>query len=137
PLAQNGSMAPASHTTAPAGIARAPYWCSQCGNLIGVGAQNGGLYVYDSALTLVANYTPGGAAISTTPRADPQGNWWSFGTDSGYVYEVQYHSNQAVMTYANRYGPMAQIGSSVQVDYCHNNKWICVYAGAVNNTTYL
>jgi len=135
-LSLNGTMTLAPPKSVGSAIARAPYWCGQCGNLIGVGAQNGALYLFDSVLNSVASYAPGGSAITTTPQADAAGNWY-FGTNSGYVYEVQYHSGQAAITYANRYGPMAQIESSVQVGYCHGNSWICVYAGALNNTAYL
>ena len=60
-----------------------------------------------------------------------------FGADDGYVYEAQVAAGQAVAIYGNRYGPMAQFGSSVQVGDCKNNTWICAYLGAVDTNAYL
>jgi hypothetical protein len=147
-LASNGSMTIARTTSIPAVIARAPYWCTQCGDLIGVGAQKGGaqngLHVFDSMLNPYASPTARSAPISTTPQADTGGNYWYFGADDGYVYEAQVAAGQPVTIYGNRYGPMAQLpvlqpafGSSVQVGDCKNNTWICVYLGASNGNTYL
>jgi hypothetical protein len=135
PLAANGFMGiPLSRLTPPVG--KAPYWCTQCGDLIGVGSQNG-LYVFDSSLNLYATPPAGSASISTTPQAESAGNYWFYGADDGYVYEAQVAAGQPVTIYANRYGPMAQFGSSVQVGDCKNNTWICAYLGALDTNTYL
>jgi hypothetical protein len=133
-LAANGQMSSLRSASVSSGIREAPYWCTQCGNLIGVGTQNG-LYVLDAALNLYAVPQAGSAPISTAPQADGDGNWY-FGADDGYVYEAQVQSGQPVTTRAS-FGPMSQIGSSVQIGDCHNNSWICVYLGAVNSGAYL
>jgi hypothetical protein len=134
-ISGNGTMTLPATRSIGSVIAAAPYWCAQCGGLIGVGAQDG-LHLFSSGLNPIATYSPGGVATNTTPQADGTGNWY-FGTIGGYVYEVQYKVGQAAMTFANSYGPMAQIGSSVQVGSCNGGAWICVYAGALNNRAYL
>ena len=134
PVGTNGRFGPLDSASVTGSIADAPYWCTLCGNLIGVGTSNG-LYVLDSALNLYASPSGGSPRISTVPQADGAGNWY-FGADDGYVYLAQVQSGQPVMT-RNRFGPMSQIGSSVQVDDCNGSTWICVYAGAVNHNTYL
>ena len=133
-IALNGSPTLVYQSSIPAGIGDAPYWCTQCGNFIGVGGQNGQLYVFDSVLSLIATYTGPSARINTTPQADGAGNWY-FGADDGFVYEVQVQPGQPLMTFADKYGPMAQVGSSVQVGGCSTG--ICVYLGGFNRTTYL
>jgi hypothetical protein len=135
-IAANGSMTLA-RSTAPLGpVANAPYWCAQCGDLIGVGTQNG-LYVFDSALNTYASPIPGSASISTTPQADSSGNFWFFGADDGYVYEAQVAGGRPVMLYAHPYGPMTQFGSSVQVGDCKSSTWICLYLGGLDTNAYL
>ena len=131
-IALNGSMTLASTRPVPAGITDAPYWCTQCGNLIGVGAQDGGLYLFDSLLNIFASY-PGSSAISTTPGADGAGTWY-FGSDDGFVHEVQVQPGPTIAQ-VNTYGPMARVGSSVQVGGCPVG--ICVYLGALDNNAYL
>ena len=129
----NGSTQLLGSRQLPAGIADAPYWCgSPCGNLLGVGAQNGGLYLFDSSLNLVASYTGTGSAINTRPAADGAGNWY-FGADDGYVREVQVRAGQLVQV--KRYGPMGQVGSAVEVGACATG--ICVYLGSLNRNLYL
>ena len=135
-IAADGTMTLARSTPALGAIANAPYWCTQCGDLIGVGTQNG-LDVFDSALNQFATLSSGSPSISTTPQADSGGNYWYFGADNGYVYEAQVAAGLPVMIYANRFGPMAQFGSSVQVGDCKNNTWICVYLGALDTNAYL
>ena len=135
PLSSNGTMGvPLSRSTPP--VAKAPYWCTQCGDLIGVGTQNG-MYVFDSMLNQYAYPAPNSASISTTPQADSSGNFWYFGADDGYVYEAQVAAGQPVMLYAHPYGPMAQFGSSVQVGDCKSRTWICLYLGALDTNAYL
>jgi hypothetical protein len=136
-IAADGSMTLArSSPQALGAIARAPYWCVQCGDLIGVGSQNG-LYVFDSSLNLYATPPAGSASISTTPQAESAGHYWFYGADDGYVYEAQVAAGQPVTIYSNKYGRMAQFGSSVQVGDCKNNTWICAYLGALDTNTYL
>jgi hypothetical protein len=135
-IAGDGTMTLARSTAALGAVANAPYWCTQCGDLIGVGTQNG-LYVFDSSLNLFAVPSAGSAPISTTPQAESGGRYWYFGADDGYVYEAQVAAGLPVMIYANRFGPMAQFGSSVQVGDCKNNTWICVYLGALDTNAYL
>ena len=113
------------------GIADAPYWCGPC-NLFGVGAQNGGLYLFNSSLNPVASYAGTGSAINTTPAVDGAGDWY-FGADDGYVHEVQNQAGQMVQV--NRYGGMGKVGSSVEVGGCATG--ICVYLGTLGNRLYL
>ena len=133
PVGTNGRFGPLDSATVTGSISDAPYWCTLCGNRIGVGTSSG-LYVLDSALNLYAAPSAGSPRISTVPQADGAGNWY-FGADDGYVYLAQVQSAQSVTR--NRFGPMSQIGSSVQVDDCNGSTWICVYAGAVNHNAYL
>lgn len=134
-LTSSGFMGPAlSRSTPP--VAKAPYWCTQCGDLIGVGTQ-GGLYVFDSLLNQFATPSAGSGSISTTPQADSSGKFWYFGADDGYVYEAQVSAGQTVTLFAKRLGPMAQFGSSVQVGDCKNRAWICLYLGALDRKAYL
>lgn len=126
-IASDGSMSLSLTASVPAGISDAPYWCTQCGGLIGAGALNGGLYVFDQSLSLVGNYMAG-SPIRTTPGADGGGNWY-FGADDGYVHEIQLWGGQG--TQVNTYGGLGQVGSSVQVGGCSIG--ICVYLGALDN----
>jgi hypothetical protein len=116
-------------------IADAPYWC-QCpiGNLIGIGATNGTLYLRDTGLGAVASYA-GGSAIHTTPGADAAGNWF-FGADDGSLYEVQLRSGQATLAFAVAFASAgAPIRSSPVVGGCSTG--ICVYMGSTNGHAYL
>ena len=131
-LGSNGLPALKGSTPVPAGIADAPDWCAICGNQIGVGARDGGLYVYDSGLNLLTSISTG-SPISTSPAVDGSGNWY-VGTDDGYVHEVQNQSGQGLVQ-LNRYGPMAQFGSSAVVGACPVG--ICIYAAARNGNRYL
>jgi hypothetical protein len=136
-------LGPLDSASVTGSISDAPYWCTLCGNLIGVGT-SAGLYVLDSLLNIYADPSAGSPHISTVPQADSAGNWY-FGADDGYVYIAQMQPKEpvppvqplmTVMT-RNRFGPMSQIGSSVQVDDCNGTSWTCVYAGAVNHNAYL
>jgi hypothetical protein len=135
-LAANGGMSPAGMASIPAAITAAPYWCTQCGSVIGVGGRDGGLYLFDSAAIPYATYPAGGAPISTSPAADPAGDWF-FGADDGFLYEVQVQTGQPLMTLARTYGAgaMGRIGSSVQVDACSTG--ICAYLGSLAGRAYL
>jgi hypothetical protein len=120
-------------------IAGAPYWCSQCPgrNLIGVGAQDGGLYLFDSSLNPFASSPAGGFPISTTPTADSAGNWY-FATDNGYLHELQIQSG--MLNEVDSYGFMGRIGSSPQLGSCQLGRQIgiCVYMGSSSkNTAYM
>ena len=130
------NMTLVSSTSVPAGISAAPYWCHCPGstNVIGVGGQDGALYLLDTSLNSYATYPAGGASISTSPGADSAGDWY-FGADDGYLNEVQVQTLQPVMTLAWKYGSMGQIGSSVQVGTC--SVGICIYMGSLNRRAYL
>ena len=132
-LASDGDTSVGPSRSIGSGIGGAPYWCSQCGNLIGVGGRNGGLYLFDSSLNPYASFA-GPAPISTAPGADGGGNWY-YGADDGYVYEVQVLVATQTMSLATRYGPMATVGSSVQVGGCPSG--ICVYLGGLDNNAYM
>lgn len=132
-ISTSGGMTLANSISVPGGITDAPYWCTQCGNLVGVGARNGGLYLFDSSLNPFATPYVVAAPIRTTPSADGAGTWY-FGADDGYVHEVQVQAGP-VMTQVTSYGVMGQAGSSVQVGGCSIG--ICVYLGAVDSNLYL
>jgi hypothetical protein len=129
-LDSSGAMTGTS-TTVPAGISSAPYWCSVCGNLFGVGAQNGALYVFDSALTRTSYAT--GSPINTSPSTDLAGNWY-VGSDDGFVHELQLQGGQGLVQ-VRTYGQMARFGSSPQLGTCTGG--ICIYLGAENGNVYL
>lgn len=134
-IATGGGMSIAATGGVPAGIGGAPFWC-QCpgtSGLIGVGGDNGTLYVFDTTMTTYATYS-GGSAIRTTPGADGAGNWY-FAADDGRLYEVQKTVGGA-MTLAVRYGSQGSpIGSSPVVGPCQVG--ICVYFGSTNSNAYL
>lgn len=134
-IATGGGMSIAASGGVPAGISGAPFWC-QCpgtSGLIGVGGDNGNLYVFDTSMTTYATYS-GGSAIHTTPGADGAGNWY-FAADDGRLYEVQ-KTVGSRMTLAVRYGSQGSpIGSSPVVGPCQVG--ICVYFGSTNSDAYL
>jgi hypothetical protein len=112
-----------------------PHWCHcPARELVGVGAQNGGLYLFDSTLNPFAQYGPGGPPIQTAPGADGGGNWY-FGADDGFVYEIQPQAGQPSMILAKRYGPGGRVGSAVQVLTCSIG--ICVYVGDLAGGAYM
>jgi hypothetical protein len=134
-LDAKGGMWPAASAAIAAGVSDAPYWCHcPSGDLIGLGAQDGGLYLYNRALVPQPGFPAGGALISTTPGVDAAGNWY-FGAADGYVHEVQLQPGQTSMTQVESYGPVGQVTSSVQVAGCPQG--ICVYLGTLNNHAYL
>lgn len=131
-IAQNGTMSLTSSTAVPGALMDAPYWCvCPGGDVIGVGAQNGSLYLFDSSLALLTSYA-GGSPISTTPGADGAGNWY-YGAGDGRLHEIQVQAGQAVQV--NSYGTMGPAGSAVQVGACSTG--ICVYMGGMDNYAYL
>lgn len=131
-LAASGGWGPPTSKTVPGGIVDDPYWCSVCGNLLGVGAQNGVLYLYDSSLNLTSSYVTG-SRINTSPGTDGAGNWY-VGTDDGYLRELQLQAGQGLVQ-VETYGRMGQFGSSAQVAPCTTG--ICIYFGAADGNVYL
>ncbi len=121
----------------PTRIAGAPYWC-QCpgGDLIGVGGQNGGLYLFDTTLNPNATYPAGGPSINTAPAADSAGDWF-FGGSNGTVYEAQRQTGQTTMALRATFGSAAgPISSSPIVGTCQTS-WICVYIGSSDSHAYV
>lgn len=114
------------------GIADAPFWCGSCG-LFGVGAGNGGLYLFNGSLGLVGSYVGTGSAIDTTPSVDGAGNWY-YGASDGYVHEI-HRQNGGPFTEVKRYGGMGAVGSSVQIGGCPTG--ICVYLGTLTSRLYV
>lgn len=132
-LASGGGMSAGPSYSVGAKIADAAAWCTPCGNLIGVGAQNGGFYLFDASLTPIASYAAG-SAIDGTPSFDGAGDWY-IATRDGFVHEVQVQSGQASLVQRNSYGPMGQPGSALELSSCPAG--ICMYFGAKDNNIYL
>ena len=133
-LNSSGGMgSPATYMTG--GISRAPYWCAPCGNLLGVGGQDGVLYLFDSALNLIASNASQsfGSPINTSPTADGAGNWYA-GTDDGKVHELQ-RVNGPTLSERETYAQMGAFGSSPQLGGCVQG--ICIYLGAQDGNVYL
>jgi len=119
----------------PAAFAGAPFWCHCPGglNLIGVGGDNGNLYVLDTNLATFATYASG-QAIVTTPAADAMGDWY-FGADDGLLYEVAKQNGPSmvrVATYGSAGGPI--LGSPI-IGACPGG--LCLYLGSADRSTYL
>lgn len=128
----DGSMSwPAIATHLPTGIAKAPYWGPN--KVIGVGGQNGTLYLLDTNLNRAASYAVG-ATINTTPTADSAGDWF-VGADNGNLYEVS--AIQPSLHLANESLPnwFGQVRSSVQVGGC--GTILCAYLGSANSNFYM
>jgi hypothetical protein len=133
----NFSMSLQSSVNLGTSIADAPYWCHCPGgaDVIGVGGQNGSLYLLDSSLNTLATLPAGGPAIATTPQSDGVGDWF-FGGSDGYLYEAQRGLVSSNIDVVHRYGPFAgAIGSGTQVGACAAG--LCVYLGSVNNAAYV
>jgi hypothetical protein len=133
----NANMSLAASAVMPGGpaISDAPYWCHcpASNNVIGVGAQNGVLYLLDTSLNTIAAYPTVGAAISATPGADGGGDWF-FGADDGNLYGAPAgQSNVMVVTRSGGVGNA--IRSGVQAGGCLPA--ICIYFGALNDGAYL
>ena len=121
------------------GAGRAPFWChcpGQSGtvDLIGVGATNGFLYLFNTGLNLAYAYDgqpDGRPAINTTPMADANGEWY-FGANDGSVYDVEIPVSGTQMFKAAKFGPGGPIiaGSPI-VGSCPNNlSGPCLYFGS-------
>lgn len=119
------------------GFSHAPYWC-HCpgGDRIGLGDQNGTLFVLDTGLNQVMRY-PGGVAINTTPAADANGDWY-FGADDGHVYDVEPPVSGTVMFKAATFGPGGQVrGSPVVASPTGCAGRLCMYFGSAGNGSFL
>jgi len=125
-LARTGSV--------PANVADAPYWC-HCpgGDVIGVGGENGTLYLLDTNLNRTASISIG-ASIFTTPAADGAGDWF-VGADDGNLHEVPAlaAAPKPLLTFGA--GAFGQVRSSVQLGPCGAS--ICAYLGSGNTNLYL
>ena len=122
----------------PGGISDPPYWCHCPGgqNLIGVGTTNGFLYVLSSALAAQWSYNgqpDGWPAISTTPMADANGDWY-FGANDGSVYVVEIPMSGPQMFKAAKFGPGGAIASSPVVGACSSGP--CLYFGSATGGSY-
>ena len=83
----NVSVVPSGNGAIPVGISGAPYWFKGPNvDRVGVGGQDGRLYVLDTQPMTVAVFA-GPSAISTAPAADSAGDWF-FGASDGLLYEV-------------------------------------------------
>jgi len=129
-LDSNGGMTLAQGSV-PTGISGSPTWCAPCGNLFGVGGQNGVLYIFSSSLGLIGSKATG-SAIKTSPRTDAAGNWY-IGADDGILHELQLQNGLGLVE-VERYGQMSQFGSSAQVGSC--TAGICIYLGARDGNLY-
>ena len=119
----------------PASVGDAAYWCHCPGpsDVIGVGGQNGTLYLLDANLNSTVSF-PIGAPIFTSPSADSAGDWF-VGADDGNLHEVPAVAatpKPPVMFGSKTFG---QIRSSVQLGSC--GAWICAYLGSMNTDLYM
>src|SRR5207302_10629265 len=127
----SGGMSLVASRALPTGISRAPYWS---GSLIGIGGQNGSLYVLDTSLNTYASYA-GSQRIDTTPVADAAGDWY-FAANDGRIYEVQKQGAGMGMILAASFGAAgAAIGSSPVIAPCLAG--ICIYLGSLDSHAYL
>lgn len=122
----NGSFAP-----------RAPYWCHCPGgqDLIGIGGNNGVLYLLNTGLAIQWSYDarPDGVSdIDSTPVADINGEWY-FGANDGSVYDVEIPVT-GPMFKAAKFGPGGEIDSSPIVGSCPNG--MCLYFGSATAGSY-
>jgi hypothetical protein len=131
-----GVVSPVSTASIPGGISGAPYWCVCPGpsNLIGVGGNNGSLYLFlpDANMQLYAS-SSGGPQIRTTPTADGAGNWYVV-ADDGRLYEVQ-KAGGATMAPAASFGSAGAFRSSPVIGPCRQD--ICVYLASTDARAYL
>jgi hypothetical protein len=134
-LDAGGAMTFAKAATLTGGIADNPFWCHCPGstNLIGVGADNGTLYVLDTNLAIVSTYAAG-SPIRTSPIADAMGDWY-FGADDGQLREVQDQGNRAMVAIASYGTAGGPIQSSPVLGDCPVG--ICVYLGSSDASAYL
>jgi len=114
----------------------APYWCHCPGgaDLIGVGGDNGAIYLLNTNLTTSSSY-PIGPQISTAPAADSAGDWFA-GADDGNIYEVVHPPGQSNLVLGAIFGQAnEEFGTSALVDSCGTE--ICVYLGSTDGHPYL
>jgi hypothetical protein len=120
---------------------QAPYWCHCPGqDLIGVGGTNGFLYLFNTALTstvyMYSGKPDGFPAITSTPMADSNGDWY-FGASDGSVYDVEIPVSGVQMFKAARFGPGGSISSSPIVGACPGGLvGPCMYFGSSSNGSY-
>jgi hypothetical protein len=131
-----GNLSLSVRTALGTGISAAPYWCTCPGpiNLIGVGGNNGSLYLLlpDANLQLYSR-SPAGPRIRTTPAADGAGNWY-VAADDGRLYEVQKAAG-TTMTQAASYGLAGAFRSSPVVGPCQLD--VCIYLASTDARAYL
>ena len=125
----------AGSVTLPAAFAGAPYWCQCPGstNLIGVGGDNGTLYVLNTNLAVFATYA-GGHAIGTAPTADAMGDWY-FGAADGRLYEVAKVNGTSLVQVAAYGSAGAAITSAPVMGACPVG--LCVYLASTDQHAYL
>jgi hypothetical protein len=114
---------------------RAPFWCHCPGpnpDLIGVGATNGFLYLFNTGLNLAYSYD-GQQPINTTPMADANGDWY-FGANDGSVYDVEIPLSGTQMFKAAKFGPGGSIASSPIVGSCPAGP--CLYFASSSSGSY-
>ncbi len=131
----NFSMSPPISSNLGTAISDPPTWCHCPGpaDVIGVGGQNGALYLLDPSLNRLATLSAGGPPISTTPQSDGLGDWF-FGADDGNLYEAQ-QNGQAAMAVITQFGPPnGAVSSGPQVGACPAG--LCAYVGS-GTTNYL
>lgn len=131
----NFGMVLAGAGSVPAKVADAPYWCHCPGpsDVIGVGGENGTLYLLDTNLSPTASISIG-APIFTTPAADGAGDWF-VGADDGNLHEVPALATAPKPPLNFGAGSFGQVRSSVQLGPC--GAWICAYLGSTNTNLYL
>jgi hypothetical protein len=133
------SMSAGTSVALPDGAAalRAPYWCQCPGpDLIGVGGANGELFLFTTGLSLAYEYDgrfDGITAITTTPMADANGEWY-FGASDGAVYNVEIPVTGTQLSKAGRFGPGGSIASSPIVGACPSGP--CMFFGSSTAGSY-
>ena len=120
------SMSSGQGNTSLGGFTSAPYWWhSSSGDRIGAANQTS-LLVLDMNLNQQLRFD-GSVPITTTPGADPNGDWY-FGANDGFIYDVEPPAKGTQMFPAARFGPGgAAVTSSPIVTGCSNRT--CMYFG--------
>lgn len=136
-IQSNYRISTVASTSLGTGISAAPFWCHCAGgsaNVIGVGGQNGSLFLLDPTLARLATLPAGGPAIATAPQSDGVGDWF-FGASDGYLYEAQ-QTGGSGMAIVTRFGSLGgPVGSGTQVGACPAG--LCVYLGSAAGGAYL
>ncbi len=130
---QSPGMPVLAQANLPSGIASDPFWCHCPGpsDVIGVGGQNGTLYLLSTSLAVNTSISVG-APISTSPAADGAGDWF-VAADNGNLNEVPAIPAAPTLVTIGP-GQLGRIQSSVQVGPC--GAWICAYLGSSNSKAY-